>query len=220
MSDYYCAAITRAQFIGRNAVNFLLALGGYGLFFLLLGAFFFFSFLFRLPSLTSRRRVRQRSYRGERQKPRIRLLLFVSRPRGLCFLNWEFKGGREGKMLFKHLLKKTKAQHPYRWLWREMVAPLVVDISIISCHAAGRRALGASNACISAAVLGGGRVVGNRLSFCSRAGTSWRQEGRESKNVLRRQGLMKRQERRLKENPHQEDLRQSSSCLIQLGILN
>lgn len=49
LSNYYCAAITQAQFIQRNAVNFLLALGGYGLFFLLLGANFFFL----LPSLTS-----------------------------------------------------------------------------------------------------------------------------------------------------------------------
>lgn len=49
LSNYYCAAITQAQFIEWNAVNFLLALGGYGLFFLLLGANFFFL----LPSLTS-----------------------------------------------------------------------------------------------------------------------------------------------------------------------
>lgn len=57
----YCAAITRAaQFIGRNAANFLLALagaqGGYGLFFLFLGANFFSSLSpssLLLPSLTS-----------------------------------------------------------------------------------------------------------------------------------------------------------------------
>lgn len=48
LSNYYCAGITQAQFIERNAVNFLLALGGYGLFFLFLGANFS-----PLPSLTS-----------------------------------------------------------------------------------------------------------------------------------------------------------------------
>lgn len=48
LSNYYCVAVTQAQFIEWNAVNFLLALGGYGLFFLLLGANFFL-----LPSLTS-----------------------------------------------------------------------------------------------------------------------------------------------------------------------
>ena len=43
----------------------------------------------------------------------------------------------------------------------------MVEITIISCHAAGRRALGASNAGVGAAVLRGGRVGGDRLSFCS-----------------------------------------------------
>lgn len=47
------------------------------------------------------------------------------------------------------------------------MALLVVEITIISCHAASRCALGASNARVGAAVLRGGRVGGNRLSFCS-----------------------------------------------------
>lgn len=47
LSDY-CAAVTEAQLAERNAVNFLVALGEYGLFFLFRGAYFV-----PLPSLTS-----------------------------------------------------------------------------------------------------------------------------------------------------------------------
>lgn len=144
-----------------------------------------------LFNFLSRSLTLQRGSRGERQKPLIRLLLLVTPPSHpplqtprshsfqacvsktwVALFNDNLKGGKEGKNAFWALLKNTKAQNPYRWLWREMVALLVVEITIISCHAAGRCALGASNACVGAAVLRGGRVGGNRLSFCSWAGTS------------------------------------------------
>lgn len=55
---YIVLAITQAQFIERNAGNFLLVLGGYGLFFLLLGANFcslaLFNFLSRSFDFTER----------------------------------------------------------------------------------------------------------------------------------------------------------------------
>ena len=47
-------------------------------------------------------------------------------------------------------------------------------MAVISCHAAGRRALGAADASIGAAVLRGGRVGRYGLSFCQRTGTSWK----------------------------------------------
>lgn len=50
----------------------------------------------------------------------------------------------------------------------------MVEITIISCHAAGWCALGASNAGVGTAVLRGGRVGGNWLSFCTRARTTLR----------------------------------------------
>lgn len=43
---------------------------------------------------------------------------------------------------------------------------LVLEVTVVSCHAAGRRALGAPNARISTTVLGGGGVGGDGLPFC------------------------------------------------------
>lgn len=43
-----------------------------------------------------------------------------------------------------------------------------------SRHAAGRRALGASEAAVGTAVLGRGGVAGNGLSLGSREGATWR----------------------------------------------
>lgn len=60
-------------------MNFLLALGGCGLFFLLLGANFFFFFALALFNFLSRSLTLQRGCRGECQKPLIRLLLSVTR---------------------------------------------------------------------------------------------------------------------------------------------
>lgn len=107
----YCAAITQAQFTERNAVNFLLAPGGYGLFFLLLGAKSLFFFL--LPSLTSfirvwlyreSAKVSIKSYRlkfgysssslQHLQLQTLRSYSFLVTDQGpnLCFLNRNFEG--------------------------------------------------------------------------------------------------------------------------------
>lgn len=49
-------------------------------------------------------------------------------------------------------------------------------VLMISCHAAGWRALSAANAGVGTTVLRGGGVVGDRLSFAGqRARTSWRE---------------------------------------------
>lgn len=77
------------------------------------------------------------------------------------------------------------------------MALLVLEITIISCHAAGRRALGASNAGVGAAVLGRGGVGGDRLSLCSRAGTSWsqRREKPEKMEIRKRTSANKQREK-------------------------
>lgn len=74
LPGYYCAAVTWAQFTGRNAVNFLVVLGGYGLFFLFLEANFFFL----LPSLNflSRSLTLPWGHRGEPQVPPPQILLW------------------------------------------------------------------------------------------------------------------------------------------------
>lgn len=78
-SDYYCAAITRAaQFIGRNAANFLLALVGGDMvcFSCFWEPIFFFLSSLLLPSLTSclGARLFQRGRGGERRKSLIGLV--------------------------------------------------------------------------------------------------------------------------------------------------
>lgn len=118
LCNYYCAAITQAQFIERNAVNFLLALGGYGLFFLFLGANFFL-----LPSLTSclgdwlHREAAEVSVRSQwldfcYPSPSASLLHYDKLPdhihldlacqrHGLCFFLMRI-WREQGEMLFKH----------------------------------------------------------------------------------------------------------------------
>lgn len=139
-------------------------LGGYGLFFLLLGAFF--------PSWTSCLVSTVKQQRYSVRSHRLDFCCLSPGPVGCAFLIFflcEFKEGMEWRCFSSTTMGKQKHKNPNRWLWREMVALLVVAISMISCHAAGRRALGASNTSICAAVFRGGKVVGNWLSLRSRA---------------------------------------------------
>lgn len=132
LSNYYCAAITQAQFIERNAVNFLLALGGYGLFFLLLGANFFSL----LPSLTSclgawlyreAAEVSVRSHWLDFCYPSPSALPppstvansqitsisgLVCQRHGLCFLMRIWRGAGMGEMLLLSITKEDKSTNP------------------------------------------------------------------------------------------------------------
>lgn len=148
-------------------------------------------FLFGLFNFLSKRLTIQRGCKGEHLKLIKRLWLLFKQPfpptpsnsqltsisavvrqrHRLGFSNMKERERGVDKGFFRHQQGK-KPKPPNGRLWREMVA-LLLERAVISCHAAGRCALGAANASIGAAVLGGGRVVGNRLSLCSWAGASW-----------------------------------------------
>lgn len=138
-------------------------LGGYGLFFLLLGAFF--------PSWTSCLVSTVKQQRYSVRSHRLDFCCLSPGPVGCAFLIFFYvnlKRAWSGDA-FQALRWGNKSTKTRIGDFEGMVALLVVAISMISCHAAGRRALGASNTSICAAVFRGGKVVGNWLSLRSRA---------------------------------------------------
>lgn len=132
LPGYYCAAVTRAQFTERNAVNFLVALGGYGLFFLFLGANFFSIALF---NFLSRSLTLPWGHRGEPPPtPQsimtgshiTSILGFHGRP-GLCFLLGIWRG--QGKKCFSGISQCETSTKPTYETLTEDGGLLVVEVT-------------------------------------------------------------------------------------------
>lgn len=84
------------------------------------------------------------------------------------FLKRTHNGKKKKKKRLSSISQPERSAKPTYETLTEDGGLLVVEVAQTqSCHAAGGRALGASNASVSAAVLRGGRIGGNRLPFHS-----------------------------------------------------